>query len=81
MNIKTLQIIENELVNDKVLAESNIEYYLMDKNLSPNDKKEKIIGELDKLKEASLRLSFWSDFISKNVIIPEEENNNTDKNN
>lgn len=81
MNIKTLQIIENELVNDRTLAESNIEYYLMDKNLSPNDKKEKIIVELDKFKEASLRLSFWSDFISKNVIIPEEENNNTDKNN
>lgn len=76
MNVKTLQIIESELMNDKVLAETNIEHYLMDKNLSPEDKKNKIIVELDKLKESSLRLSFWSDFISKNIIIPEEENNN-----
>lgn len=76
MNVKTLQIIESELMNDKVLAETNIEHYLMDKNLSPEDKKNKIIVELDKLKESSLRLSFWGDFISKNIIIPEEENNN-----
>lgn len=75
MNVKTLQIIENELMNEKVLAETNIEHFLMDKNLSPEEKKNKIIMELDKLKDASLKISFWSDYISKNIIIPEEENN------
>ena len=39
MTTKTLQIIENELINEKILAESNIEHYLMDVNLSPEDKK------------------------------------------
>jgi signal transduction histidine kinase len=80
MNVKTLQIIEGELMNEKILAESNIEYLLMEKSLSPEEKKEKIMLELEKLKNASLKLSFWGDFISKNVIIPKEEDNNTDKN-
>lgn len=76
MNLKTLQIIESHLINEKLLAETNMEHYLMDKNLSTEDRKDKILQELDKLKEYSLKLSFWSDFINKNVIIPEEGNNN-----
>jgi hypothetical protein len=76
MSLKILQIIESELMSNKILAESSIEYLLMDKNLSPEDKKHKIMVELEKFKEASLKLSFWGEFISKNIIIPGEEDNN-----
>ncbi len=82
MNLKTLQIISDKLLNEKVISESNIEYYLMDKDLSPGDKASKIIEELDSLKNSTLKLSFWEEFVSKNVIIPENgENNNKKKNN
>lgn len=81
MNLKTLQIISDKLLNEKIIAESNIEHYLMDEKISPGDKASKIIGELDLLKDSTLRLNFWEEFISKNIIIPNigEENNNEKK--
>ncbi len=79
MNLKTLQIISDKLLNEKVISESNIEYYLMDKDLSPGDKASKIIEELDSLKNSTLKLSFWEEFVSKNVIIPENGENNNKK--
>ncbi len=80
MNLKTLQIISDKLLNEKVLYESNIEHYLMDKNLSPGDKASKIIEELDLLKDSSLKLNFWEEFVSKNIIIPTNgENNNNEQ--
>tara|TARA_R110000803_G_scaffold145818_1_gene211592 strand:- start:1300 stop:1548 length:249 start_codon:yes stop_codon:yes gene_type:complete len=82
MNLKTLQIISDKLLTEKVVSENNIEHYLMDKNLSPREKTSKILEELDSLKDSSLKLSFWEEFINKNVIIPEnEEKNNKEKNN
>lgn len=82
MNLKTLQIISDKLLNEKVVSESNIEHYLMDEKLSPREKTSKILEELDSLKDSSLKLSFWEEFISKNVIIPEnEKKNNKEKNN
>lgn len=82
MNLKTLQIISDKLLNEKVVSESNIEHYLMDENLPPGDKVSKIMVELDSLKDSTLKLSFWEEFISKNVIIPKNrEKNNEKKNN
>jgi len=82
MNLKTLQIISDKLLNEKVVSESNIEHYLMDENLPPGDKVSKIMVELDSLKDSTLKLSFWDEFINKNVIIPKNgENNNEKKNN
>ena len=82
MNLKTLQIISDKLLTEKVVSENNIEHYLMDKNLSPREKTSKILEELDSLKDSSLKLSFLEEFINKNVIIPEnEEKNNKEKNN
>ena len=52
----------------------------MSKDLSPEDKSSKIIKELDKLKDSSLKLSFWEEFVSKHVIIPEEKGNNKEQN-
>jgi hypothetical protein len=55
----------------------------MNENLSPGDKTSKIIKELNLLKDSSLKLSFWEEFINKYVIIPDtgENNNNNEKNN
>ena len=47
MNLKTLQIISDKLLNEKIIAENNIEHYLMNENLSPGDKTSKIMKELN----------------------------------
>ena len=76
MSLKILQLIESELMSNKILAESTMEHILIDKNMSPEDKKNNIMVELEKFKEASLKLSFWGEFVSQNIIIPGQENNN-----
>ena len=81
MSLKTLQIVKNKLLHEKMLAESNIEHLLMNGNLAPEEKSNQIITELDKLKESSLKLTFWDEFINNNIIIPSEENNNKENNN
>lgn len=76
MNILTLELVRNELLQTKMLAEANIEFILMDQNLSPEDKKNKIIEQLESLKNSSLMLNFWDEFITNKVIIPNKEDNN-----
>lgn len=73
MNLRVLQIIKNKLLNQKMLAEGNIEHFLMDVNLTPEEKADKIIQELDNLKNSSQNLDFWEEFIKNNIIIPSEE--------
>lgn len=35
--------------------------------------------ELDKLKDSTLMISFWEEFIESNIIIPEEVDNKKEK--
>ena len=79
MNRRTLRIVSNDLLQEKILAEANIEHYLMDDSLSPKEKSDKINSELNKLKDASLKLTFWEEFITNNIIIPEEGDNELEK--
>ena len=51
----------------------------MDENINPEEKVSKLMVELDKLKNSSLKLTFWEDFINNNVIIPHEGNKKTKK--
>ena len=81
MSLKTLQIVKNNLLHEKMLAESNIEHLLMDNNLAPEKKSNQIIMELDKLKDSSLKINFWDEFVNNNIIIPGEENNKKENNN
>jgi hypothetical protein len=73
MNIKTLQIIKNELTQSKSISESNIEYILMDQNINMSDKVSKVSEELDKLVISSLKIEFWEEFVKNNIIIPSGE--------
>lgn len=75
MSLKTLQIVKNKLSHEKMLAESNIEHLLMDNNLTPEEKSNQIMMELDKLKDSSLKINFWDEFINNNIVIPNEEDN------
>jgi hypothetical protein len=79
MNRRTLRIVSNDLLQEKILAEANIEHYLMDDSLSPKEKSDKINSELNKLKDASLKLTFWEEFITNNIIIHEEGDNELEK--
>lgn len=71
MNLKTLDIVRTELLQQKIKAEANIEHILMDKDTYPENKIPKIIDELGKLKDSSLKLNFWEEFINNNIIIPD----------
>tara|TARA_R100001509_G_scaffold148402_1_gene106275 strand:+ start:93 stop:347 length:255 start_codon:yes stop_codon:yes gene_type:complete len=79
MNIKTLELVRAEIINQKLKSECNLEYILMDENINPEEKVSKLMVELDKLKNSSLKLTFWEDFINNNVIIPHEGNKKTKK--
>lgn len=79
MNIKTLELVRTEIINQKLKSECNLEYILMDENINPEEKVSKLMVELDKLKNSSLKLTFWEDFINNNVIIPHEGNTKTKK--
>lgn len=70
MNLKTLDIVRTQLLQSKAIAEANIEHMIMDKELNPENKVSNIIVELDKLKNASLNLSYWEEFINNNIITP-----------
>lgn len=80
MSLKTLQIVKNKLLHEKMLAESNIEHLLMDNTLTPEEKSNQIVMELDKLKDSSLKINFWDEFINNNIIFPSEENNKKENN-
>jgi len=72
MNLTTLDIVKGELLQQKIKAEANIEHILMDKNINPGNKVSTIIDELGKLKDSSLKITFWEEFINNNIIIPKQ---------
>ena len=73
MNTKDLNLISNEFLQEKLKAEISLEYIILDKNISPEEKIEKIKKEVGRLKDASLMLSYWESFVSTNLIIPENK--------
>jgi hypothetical protein len=73
MNPKDLNIVTNELIQEKLKSEANLEYLVMDKNLSPEQKVELIIKEIGRLKDSSLMITYWESFITNNLIIPKNE--------
>jgi hypothetical protein len=79
MNLKTLQIVRNELLQKKLVSETNIEKFLMDEKLESKKRAKKIMKELDSLKDSTLMISFWEEFIESNIIIPEEVDNKKEK--
>ena len=79
MNLKILQIVTNELLQQKIKSETSLEFFLMENELEPKQKISNIIDEINNLKEASLRISFWEDFIDKNIITQPEMDDNKEK--
>jgi len=81
MSLKILQIVRNELLQNKIKSEVNLEHLIVNEKLSPNNKVNLILDELDVLKDNSLKLTYWEEFINNNIIIPEnkEETGNNKK--
>jgi hypothetical protein len=73
MNTRDLDIISNEILQEKLKAEVNLEYIILDKSVSPEAKIEKIKKELGRLKDSSLMLSYWESFTTNNLIIPQKK--------
>lgn len=76
MNSKILQLISNELIQKKMVSESNIETILINGDSTTEKTIELVIKELDKLKDYSLMLNFWEEFVKSNITIPGEQDNN-----
>lgn len=78
MSLKLLEIISNRLLEDKKMAELEIQHILTDNSKTPADKVELILSELEKLKDSSLKFTYWESFIEGNIVLPEvdEEVNN-----
>jgi len=67
------------LLQKKLVSETNIEKFLMDEKLESKKRAKKIMKELDSLKDSTLMISFWEEFIESNIIIPEEVDNKKEK--
>lgn len=76
MNSKILQLISNELIQKKMVSESNIETILINGDSTTEKTIELVVKELDKLKDYSLMLNFWEEFVKSNITIPGEQDNN-----
>ena len=73
MSLKILQIVRNELLQNKIKSEANLEHLITKEKLSPSNRVNLILNELDVLKNNSLKLTFWEEFINNNIIIPENK--------
>jgi hypothetical protein len=41
--------------------------------MSPTEKVDLILNELDKLKDSSLKFTYWESFIEENIVLPENK--------
>lgn len=73
MSLQILEIISNRLLEEKKMSELEIQHILTDNTKTPNEKVELILVELDKLKNSSLKFTFWESFIGDNIILPDNK--------
>jgi hypothetical protein len=73
MSLKILEIVSNRLLEQKRMSELELENILIDKTMSPTEKVDLILNELDKLKDSSLKFTYWESFIGENIVLPENK--------
>lgn len=72
-SVKFLEMVGNSLINDKLLAETEIEHLITNKDIEPTTKLELIKKAISRYRNSSLDFTYWEDFVSRNVIIPKQE--------
>jgi hypothetical protein len=75
MDIRTLELVKNQLTNEKLIAESRLESFLMDRTLDPQERVDKIKSVLQDITTSNNMISVWNDFIEKNVVIDPNNKN------
>jgi len=73
MSLKILEIVSNRLLEQKIVSELELQNILTETTMSPSEKVDAILKELDKLKDSSLKLTYWESFIEENVVLPNKE--------
>lgn len=73
MSLKILEIVSNRLLEQKRMSELELQSILTDNVKSPTEKVDLILKELDKLKDSSLKFTYWESFIEENIVLPENE--------
>jgi hypothetical protein len=73
MNLNTLQIIKNELIQRKLIAETNLTSILSNTTVLDSDKINDIIYELDNIKNMTLLSQVWDSYIESNIIMPDKQ--------
>jgi hypothetical protein len=76
MDIRTLELVKNQLTSEKLMAESRLESFLMDRTLDPQERVDKIKSVLQDITMSNNMIHIWNDFIEKNVVIDPNNKNN-----
>lgn len=79
--IKFLDIVRNSLLQDKMMAESQIENIITDTTTDPEEKLRMIKLAVRKYTLSSLDVSSWESFVSSNIIMPEPQKQGEGTNN
>lgn len=74
--MKLIDIITSELKLDKEKAELEIEAVLTDKDLGLADKIVKVKETIGNYRDSVYNFQFWVDFVEKNVVRPENKEEN-----
>ncbi len=82
MSAKYIEIIRNSLMEDVVVAEDELKRHLLDKDTKPKKRIKNIKKAIEAHKGATLNLTFWEDYVQKNIVTPESRiTNNPDEGN
>jgi hypothetical protein len=76
MDIRTLELVKNQLRTEKLVAESRLESFLMDRTLDPQERVDKIKSVLRDITTSDNMIHVWNEFIEKNVVFDQNNKNN-----
>jgi hypothetical protein len=69
-NIQFLNIVTNSLVQDKLMAEEELERTVLGKNENTEEKLQQIRCAIKKYGEAVNNLAYWENYVKENITIP-----------
>jgi len=69
-NIQFLGIVSNSLIQDKQLAEENLEKLVMDNNMESKEKLAKIKEAIMEYGESVNAIAYWESYVKENITIP-----------
>jgi hypothetical protein len=79
--IKFLEIVRTSYIQDKLMAESELENLITNTTTDPKEKLIKVKEAVRSYTQASLDMASWESFVSSNIIIPKPQTDGDGNNN